>query len=419
MTDLRARMRVYDQAPAPDYWSEVRLRASAAGGSAVPDRSTRPMLLLAAALLAIVAISAAVAIGSGVIELPRFVVPPVPSPSAPEPSPSAEASTGQSATGVVAYEVLQGDQRIWVVNADGTDAHELLPNASGDQDILGWTPDGSQLLFRTATSNDGLLADVYSTDAAGSEPELICAAEDGDCPFVGGTPSPDGRRLAYPITDSSDEAAASTMAILDLATGEVTRLEATRTTSEPEQCGFMPDGATNLDPSWSPDGTRLMFVRGSAIPNCRQFGIFVVDADGSDFRQLTPDDMVAYGPRWSPDGTRIAFGGDERQPSELLWATDLYTMRSDGSDMRRLTTDGGAGSWNWTREEGIVLSHVLAGGLFDEVRLLSWDGTEESPIDDGNIPDLTAIGCGICPYGPATGESSSHGDAYWQPVPLR
>ena len=92
MTDLRTRMRIYDAAPAPDYWSEIELRASAAPKAVRPNRRTERALLLAAALLLVLTISAAVAVGSDVVELPWLDESPTPSVSAipisPEPSAS-------------------------------------------------------------------------------------------------------------------------------------------------------------------------------------------------------------------------------------------------------------------------------------------------------------------------------------------
>src|SRR4051794_20520685 len=41
-------------------------------------------------------------------------------------------------------------------------------------------------------------------------------------------------------------------------------------------------------------------------------------------------------PTWSPNGRRIAFGKD----SDAGIYADIYTMRADGSDVRRLTFDG-------------------------------------------------------------------------------
>ncbi len=149
--------------------------------------------------------------------------------------------------------------------------------------------------------------------------------------------------------------------------------------------------------------------------------VFVVNADGSELLQLTSAEMVAFDPSWSPDGTRIAFWGDERKPSTRLWATDLYTIRPDGTDMRRLTTDGGAGWGEWTNAGQIVFRHSLGGGVFDEVLLINTDGTGDVQIDDDNLADLTAAGCTICPYAPSAAGvmdlESGHGDAYWQPVP--
>jgi hypothetical protein len=104
MTDLRGRMRIYDQAPAPDYWSEAELRASAIPQ---PERSARPTLILVGALLAILLISAAIAVGSGVIELPSLDESPSPSAvasiaptSSPEPSAATPAPLGLPGAGV-------------------------------------------------------------------------------------------------------------------------------------------------------------------------------------------------------------------------------------------------------------------------------------------------------------------------------
>lgn len=85
MTDLRARMRVYDLAPAPYYWREVELRASAAPEATRPDRGGPRALILAAGLLVVLVISAAVAVGSGIVDfLPDET--PTPAPSTDQPA---------------------------------------------------------------------------------------------------------------------------------------------------------------------------------------------------------------------------------------------------------------------------------------------------------------------------------------------
>ena len=71
-----------------------------------------------------------------------------------------------------------------------------------------------------------------------------------------------------------------------------------------------PDG-TNLTlltrgqfPSWSPDGSRIVFARNrSGWPCCtRAYDIFVIDADGSNLTQITnyPDGAIDWFADWSP-----------------------------------------------------------------------------------------------------------------------
>ena len=74
-------------------------------------------------------------------------------------------------------------------------------------------------------------------------------------------------------------------------------------------------------PAWSPDGRRLAFPRSD--------GLYVVAADGSGLRRLTP--APGWSPAWSPDGELIAFVGG---PFD---ATQIRAVRPDGSGERVLS----------------------------------------------------------------------------------
>ena len=84
-------------------------------------------------------------------------------------------------------------------------------------------------------------------------------------------------------------------------------------------------------PDWSSDGTRIVF---RTIPPDDAPGgdIYTVRPDGSGLRRLTRfgSEFQLGELSYSPDGKRIAFtkGGDER---------DLYVMRTDGSGIHRIT----------------------------------------------------------------------------------
>src|SRR5205807_7319605 len=85
-------------------------------------------------------------------------------------------------------------------------------------------------------------------------------------------------------------------------------------------------GSQDSQPDWSPDGTRILFVRSGAI--------FVMFADGSGQAGLIPG-PGDLSPRWSPDGTRIAFSRDGM----------IVVAAADGSEERVLTA-GSQPSWS-------------------------------------------------------------------------
>jgi dipeptidyl aminopeptidase/acylaminoacyl peptidase len=110
------------------------------------------------------------------------------------------------------------------------------------------------------------------------------------------------------------------------------------------------------DAQISPDGRRIAFVVTTLSEERDEYlsNIWIVDAAGGEPRRFTAGPRRDVEPRWSPDGTRLAFLS-ERSPKEKL---QLYVMPADGGEPTRLTSlENGAKSMAWS-PDGARLAFV-------------------------------------------------------------
>ena len=147
--------------------------------------------------------------------------------------------------------------------------------------------------------------------------------------------SPDGRRVVFTSLKDGD---------LDIYTMNVDGTDVRRLTTTP---GY--DGG----PWWSPDGTRIVYrawhPADSALASYRallaerlvrpnRMELWVMNADGSDQRQITRLGGANFGPSWSPDGRHLIFSSNHTQPRSGNF--DLYVIALDGTGLERITTHG-------------------------------------------------------------------------------
>lgn len=202
---------------------------------------------------------------------------------------------------------------IWVMNLDGSGARQLL-TTQGTIRGLEWAPDGTKLAF---DADWGI--QVVNADGTG---HIRLTALDPERGASMPTWSPDGGKIAFAFDDGQETEIA------------VMSADGTNRTT-----------LTNLGeaawPDWSPDGREILFVSRGPEGNRQGWDIYVMNADGSNVRNLTNSPTVDLAPVWSPDGTQILFRsrrdivrqGPSDQPDEI------YVMNADGSIAMRLTDD--------------------------------------------------------------------------------
>ena len=108
--------------------------------------------------------------------------------------------------------------------------------------------------------------------------------------------------------------------------------------------------------------------------------IYSMRPDGSDIRRLTFDAAIDRRPRWSPDGARIAFVSSRAGDDEI------FVMDADGSDVVQVTHDD-VRDWDpsWT-PDGRILYEQYADNGFGcpcEIRVTGVDGLTDAKVPTG------------------------------------
>jgi TolB protein len=93
-------------------------------------------------------------------------------------------------------------------------------------------------------------------------------------------------------------------------------------------------GGDAVQPAWDPQGENVAFswTRGFEPGN---YNVFIINVATQALVQLTHGAGRNEGPVFSPSGTHIAFTSDRSGGG-----TEIWTMRADGTQLKRLTTKG-------------------------------------------------------------------------------
>ena len=218
-----------------------------------------------------------------------------------------------------------GTSKIWLMGADGSDAHMLVRDDHSEMSPV-WSPDGERVAFLRST--DGA-PDIWTVNRDGEGLRRITHDAERERALAWG---PFGRRIAF----LSDRSGHQDVFVVDVESGTVEQI-----TSETN-----PWDEFRWAPVWSPDGSAIAYVSNRSERWADD--LWLVDLETGHGRKLTANLHVMSTPVWSPDGSTIAFNAVRESEFWYGDQSDIYLLDAASGEAERLdmnthVSDGNGG----------------------------------------------------------------------------
>jgi TolB protein len=194
---------------------------------------------------------------------------------------------------------------IYTVNRDGSGLRRLTHyDVYTAEGVL--SPDGKHIVFTSLKDGD---LDIYTMNADGTDTRRLTNTPGYD---GGAWWSPDGKRIVYRANHPTDSA--ELRAYRDLLAQRLVRPAKVElfvmNADGTDQRQITHLGGANFGPSWTPDGKKIIFASNYLSPRSGNFDLFLLNPDGSGLEQLTFDESFDGFPMFSPDGTQLVWASN-------------------------------------------------------------------------------------------------------------
>jgi Tol biopolymer transport system component len=154
------------------------------------------------------------------------------------------------------------------------------------------------------------------------------------------------------------------------------------------------DPVVNFEPTWSPDGSKVAFMRQNQTPG--EQDIWIMNANGTnqvDLRNSPEVDETA--PEFSPDGSKIAYISSGPSPCcSTEYNNDIWVMNANGSNPTQLTktnepTQNTSPTWS---PDGLKIAYSTTetpSASDDGIHVMNANGSEQTRLLNSGTPILT------------------------------
>ena len=202
-----------------------------------------------------------------------------------------------------------GRFNIWLMNAYGNGAHQLLHSDDVQSGPI-WSKNGSSVVYQQDRGGDEIY-DLYTVAAAGGTPQNLTQTE--NISETNPRFSPDGKLLAFQHKEKL--APSINLAAMDWSTHHVRLL-----TQEKD-----PKRSWTLV-AWSPDGKTIYANRGDLHEDSSVWSVDVASGAARELTQHKGNALIAAS-AVSPDGKLLLIGSNERDGYSNVALLDLATLQ--------------------------------------------------------------------------------------------